>query len=52
MAASLHLGAAVADCDSIEYHMLHQWLWERLPPPARSRRGRATSGRPTAPASG
>jgi L-alanine-DL-glutamate epimerase-like enolase superfamily enzyme len=31
MAASLHLGAAVANCDSIEYHMLHQWLWDRLP---------------------
>lgn len=31
MAASLHLGAALANCESIEYHMLHQWLWDRLP---------------------
>ena len=31
MAASLHLGAAVANCDSVEYHMLHQWLWDRVP---------------------
>ena len=31
MAASLHLGAALANCESIEYHMLHQWLWDRVP---------------------
>jgi L-alanine-DL-glutamate epimerase-like enolase superfamily enzyme len=34
MAASLHLAAALANCDSVEYHMLHQWLWDRLPPGA------------------
>jgi len=31
MAASLHLGAALPNCDSIEYHMLHQWLWDLVP---------------------
>jgi L-alanine-DL-glutamate epimerase-like enolase superfamily enzyme len=31
MAASLHLGAALANCESLEYHMLHQWLWDRVP---------------------
>jgi L-alanine-DL-glutamate epimerase-like enolase superfamily enzyme len=31
MAASLHLGVTLANCESIEYHMLHQWLWDRVP---------------------
>jgi len=31
MAASLHLAAACANTHSVEYHMLHQWLWERMP---------------------
>lgn len=30
-AASLHLAAALPNCHSIEYHMLHQWLWDLLP---------------------
>ncbi len=30
-AASLHLAAALPNCCSIEYHMLHQWLWELAP---------------------
>lgn len=32
LAASLHLAAALPHCDSVEYHMLHQWLAERAPP--------------------
>jgi L-alanine-DL-glutamate epimerase-like enolase superfamily enzyme len=31
LAACLHLGAALANCESVEYHMLHQWLWELEP---------------------
>ena len=30
-AASLHVAAACPNCESIEYHMLHQWLWDRVP---------------------
>lgn len=30
-AACLHLGAAVANCASVEYHMLHQWFWDLEP---------------------
>jgi L-alanine-DL-glutamate epimerase-like enolase superfamily enzyme len=30
-AACLHLGAALANCASVEYHMLHQWLWDLEP---------------------
>lgn len=30
-AACLHLGAALANCESVEYHMLHQWLWDLEP---------------------
>ena len=30
MAANLHLAAAVPNCDSVEYHMLHQWLFDRV----------------------
>jgi L-alanine-DL-glutamate epimerase-like enolase superfamily enzyme len=31
MAANLHLAAAVQNCDSIEFHVLHQLLFERAP---------------------
>ena len=31
LAATLHLAAALPNVDSVEYHMLHQWLWDRLP---------------------
>ena len=31
LAACLHLGAALANCASIEYHMLHKWLWDLEP---------------------
>ena len=30
--ANLHAGAAVANCDSVEYHMIHQLLFDTLPP--------------------
>jgi L-alanine-DL-glutamate epimerase-like enolase superfamily enzyme len=30
-AACLHLGAALANCVSVEYHMLHQWFWDLEP---------------------
>lgn len=30
-AANLHLAAAAGNCDSIECHMLHRILWDRLP---------------------
>lgn len=31
MAASLHAAAALPDCESVEHHMLHQWLFDRAP---------------------
>ncbi len=31
MAASLHAAAALPDCESVEYHMLHDWLFDRAP---------------------
>lgn len=31
LAASLHLAATLPNLDSVEYHMLHQWLFDRLP---------------------
>ena len=31
MAANLHLAAGVSNCDSVEYHMLHQWLFDHAP---------------------
>ena len=31
MAANLHLAAGVPNCDSVEYHMLHQWLFDHAP---------------------
>jgi L-alanine-DL-glutamate epimerase-like enolase superfamily enzyme len=31
MAACLHLGAALPNCHSVEYHMVHQWLWDLEP---------------------
>lgn len=31
-AANLHAGAASALCDSVEYHMVHQHLFDALPP--------------------
>lgn len=30
-AANLHAAAAAPQCDSVEYHMLHRILWDRLP---------------------
>lgn len=30
-AANLHVAAAVPNCDSIEVHMIHDLLWDRLP---------------------
>jgi len=30
-AANLHVAAATPNCDSIEYHMIHQVLWDQLP---------------------
>jgi len=30
-AASLHLAAALPNAVSIEYHMLHRWLWDLVP---------------------
>ena len=30
-AASLHLAASLPNGHSVEYHMLHQWLWDRAP---------------------
>jgi L-alanine-DL-glutamate epimerase-like enolase superfamily enzyme len=30
-AACLQLGAALSNCASVEYHMLHQWLWDLEP---------------------
>ena len=31
LAATLHFAAATSNCESVEYHMLHQWLFERAP---------------------
>ncbi|MBH61368.1 MAG: hypothetical protein CL569_02735 [Alphaproteobacteria bacterium] len=31
MAASLHTAAALPNCESVEYHMLHSWLFGRAP---------------------
>ena len=31
MAASLHTAAALSNCESLEYHMLHTWLFDRAP---------------------
>jgi len=31
MAASLHLAAALSNCESLEYHMLHSWLFDTVP---------------------
>ncbi|MEM7022640.1 MAG: mandelate racemase/muconate lactonizing enzyme family protein, partial [Pseudomonadota bacterium] len=31
MAAALHLGAAMPNCHSVEYHMVHQWFWDLEP---------------------
>ncbi|MEO1089757.1 MAG: mandelate racemase/muconate lactonizing enzyme family protein [Pseudomonadota bacterium] len=30
-AASLHLAAALPNSHSVEYHMLHRWLWDLVP---------------------
>ncbi len=30
-AVSLHLAASIPNAHSVEYHMLHQWLWDRMP---------------------
>lgn len=30
-AASLHLAASIPNAHSVEYHMLHQWLWDEMP---------------------
>lgn len=32
MAANLHLAAALSNCHSVEYHVIHQPLFERAPP--------------------
>lgn len=29
--ANMHIGAAVSNCDSVEYHMIHQHLFETMP---------------------
>lgn len=31
LASTLHVAAATANCESVEYHMLHQWLFEQAP---------------------
>ncbi len=31
MAASLHLAAGVENIESVEYHMVHRWLFDRAP---------------------
>jgi L-alanine-DL-glutamate epimerase-like enolase superfamily enzyme len=31
MLANVHLAAALPNCDSIEYHILHRWLFDQLP---------------------
>ena len=31
LAASLHLAASLSNLDSVEFHRLHQWLFDRLP---------------------
>jgi L-alanine-DL-glutamate epimerase-like enolase superfamily enzyme len=31
MAAALHLAAALPNCHSVEYHMVHQWFWDLEP---------------------
>ncbi len=31
LAASLHVAASIPNLESVEYHMLHQWLFDRLP---------------------
>lgn len=30
-AANLHIGAAIANCHSVEYHMIHRLLFDRVP---------------------
>ncbi|MEM7042066.1 MAG: mandelate racemase/muconate lactonizing enzyme family protein [Pseudomonadota bacterium] len=30
-AASLHLACSIPNAHSVEYHMLHQWLWDLVP---------------------
>jgi len=34
LAATLHFAATTANCESVEYHMLHRWLFEVAPPGA------------------
>ncbi|MGA0769122.1 MAG: enolase C-terminal domain-like protein [bacterium] len=34
LAASLHLAASLPNLDSVEYHMFHQWLFDKCPPNA------------------
>jgi L-alanine-DL-glutamate epimerase-like enolase superfamily enzyme len=34
LAASLHLAASLPNLDSVEYHMFHQWLFDKCPPEA------------------
>ena len=31
MLANIHLAAAIPNCDSIEFHMVHRWFFEELP---------------------
>ncbi|MDB5881415.1 MAG: rhamnonate dehydratase [Ramlibacter sp.] len=30
-AADLHLAASIPNCHSVEYHMFHQWFWDKAP---------------------
>lgn len=30
-AADLHVAASIPNCHSVEYHMFHQWFWDRGP---------------------
>lgn len=32
MLANIHLAAALPNCDSIEYHMIHRWMFDQAPP--------------------
>lgn len=30
-AADLHIAASIPNCHSVEYHMFHQWFWDKAP---------------------
>ena len=48
LAASLHLAASIPNAHSVEYHMLHQWLWDLVARRQFSKHGwhAATASRP------